>query len=74
LGGKVKKKKKLILPTTIIGLALSPEAPSELEERKRRIKKNKPRYLTKYCLKRFYVIANLIIILSVAGASLVVQM
>ena len=63
-GRKVKKKTKIILPTSIIGLAHSPEAPSEFEERKIRIKKNKPRYLTKYCLKRFYVIANLIITLT----------
>lgn len=47
-----------------IELALS-QIPSELGDRKAKIKANKP-YLTKWCLKKFYVLFYLILILNVA--------
>lgn len=61
-----KKNNKRIFSIVLnIELALSQEVPSELGGRKGKIKKKRP-YLTKYCLKRFYVLPYLILIPNVA--------
>ena len=59
-GGKIKLFFS-ILPLSITRPALSLGALSELKEGKVRIKKNRL-YLTRYCLKRFYVVSHLIIL------------